>query len=130
MSSYKSLLTKKTGTFVTSDPQGDGDAYVTLLVHAPSLGDEYQDVFEDTFDGAADILGDSDWRLIGFFNVPDEEFDPDAGEAPPQFDALLFFRRSAGGESGPVFALDVDGTANGEPTEWAESFEAAGFEPK
>lgn len=130
MSSFKALYTQPLGTFVHSDPYQNGDRYETILISPEHFHGEWHELLEDTFgDGGEELLEDPDYQLIGFFNVSHEEFNPEDGEVPPQFDAILFFRHSEGGEDGPVYALDVDGTAHGEPEVWAPSFEAVGFKP-
>lgn len=130
MATFKQLYKRPRGTFVGHEPHGDGDVYVTLLITPENFEGEWHEVLDEAFDEAGgELLEDPEYQIFGFYNVSHEEFDPEDGEVPPQFDAVLFFKESKGGQDGPIFAFDVDGGAAGDPELWADSFEEVGFTP-
>jgi hypothetical protein len=122
MPTFRELLTDPPVLVLCDDPHGVGPAWFTLLVDDQELNDECVEAVEKVAGG---ILEHDELQLIGFYNVPEEEFDP-AGEAPPEFDALLFFRESEGGEEGPVYLLELEGK-NRHFEVFAPSFADAGF---
>ena len=125
MSSFEALHTTPTGTFVCSYPNDDDDAFITILITRESFSEEWHEMLEDTLEEAEELLADPDIMIFGFYNVSPDEFSPEDGEAPPQFDAVLVFKHSEGGVEGPVYAIDVDVL---ELERWEDAFEDCDFE--
>lgn len=99
----------------------DGESSLALIFDADELGDDWAEELEIWLETAEDERKDKDLILFGFHPVGDNT----------QVERLLYFRKSAGGATGPVFGLSVDGTVvPGTLGEWAESCEALNMEAK
>lgn len=102
---------------IASDPGGtivaidnvDGQA---MLFRREDLDPDWaEEELETWLETAEEEEGDPDLVLFGYHPVE------------PQVERLLYFRRSEGPE-GPIYALDVDGTAvPGTLTEYASNFD-------
>lgn len=113
---FEELLSDPSGTEVSLFR--DGETSRALLFEPGALGEDWSEELEIWLETAEDVVGDED--LIPFAIHP---VGPDT-----QVERLLYVRTSKGGHAGPIFALDVDGTAVPDSLhEWAPSFAGAGF---
>ena len=124
MTTFQKMYTQLTGTVVQSFPNGDDEAFTTVLITRPNFSEEWNETLEENLEEAEDLLADEDIMVFGFYNIQPNDFS--AGDPPPQFDVVLVFKHSEGGPAGPVYGIDME-TAELEP--WADSFGDCGFQP-
>ncbi len=96
--SILALITDISGTRVRVEHQGEETT--ALLFDRDNLDEEWAEELEIWLETAEEEEQDEDLILIGLHPVGDDT----------QVDRLLYYRESAG-PTGPIYALDVDGTA-------------------
>jgi len=107
--SITALITDPRGTPVTVEHL-DEDSQA-LLFERDSLDEEWAEELEIWLETAEEEEADDDLVLVGFHPIGEDT----------QVERLIYYRKSSG-DSGPIFTLDVDGTAvPGTLAQWKDS---------
>lgn len=96
--SLKKLITDPSGTQVQVQYQDESS--LALLFEPDSLDEEWAEELEIWLETAEEEQANDDLQLFGLHPVGEDT----------QVDRLFYLKKSEGGENGPVYSLDVDGT--------------------
>lgn len=98
MTTLKSLIASPSGTPVHVEYLDEQTT--ALLFEASSLDEEWAEELEIWLETAEEEQANDDLLLIGLHPIDDDT----------QVERLFYLKASEGGEAGPVYSLDVDGT--------------------